>query len=212
MFEVYAWDRATNTHRQVTDRPNGTHSGTITPDGEHVWWFADSDGDEFGSWVSEPFAGRPVRRGAGDRGAGHRGGLPRRPRRRPRRHRGRRVSNDDGTTIFVARAGAPAEVVYRDEHDGGVAALSRDETLLAIEHSEHGDNRHPALRVLAVADGSTVAEKWDGKGKGLDAVGFSPVAGDQRLLVRHERRGREELLVWDVARGHRDRADHRPAR
>ncbi|MGB8996331.1 MAG: S9 family peptidase, partial [Pseudonocardiaceae bacterium] len=57
-WEAYAWDRATDTHRQVTDRPHGTHSATVTPDGEQVWWFADTDGDEFGSWVAEPFAGR----------------------------------------------------------------------------------------------------------------------------------------------------------
>jgi hypothetical protein len=197
VFEIYAWDRATDTHRQVTDRPNGTYNGTITPDGEHIWWFSDSDGDEFGSWVSEPFAGRPTREEPATAVPGSVPGYP------AGLGVGRTVtalgvSNDDGTTVFVTRGQAPAEVIYQNQHDGGVAALSRDETLVAIEHSEHGDNRHPALRVLDL-DGSTVAEKWDGEGKGLDAVGFSPVTGDQRLLVRHERRGREELLIWDAA-------------
>ena len=28
---------------------------------------------------------------------------------------------------------------------------------------------------------------------------FGPRPGDRRLLVGHERRGREELLIWDVA-------------
>src|SRR5205807_1282629 len=36
------------------------------------------------------------------------------------------------------------------------------------------------------------------RGIGLDALGFSPVAGEARLLVGHERRGKSELLVWDV--------------
>lgn len=198
VWEVYAWDRATGTHRQVTDRPNGTSYAAIGPDGAHIWWFADSDGDEFGSWVREPFAGRPADAEPGVAVPGSAPGYP------AGIEIGRRVSavgvsNDDGTTVFVARAGGVAEVVYRDEHDAGVTALSRDETLLAIAHSEHGDNRHPALRVLSVVDGAAVAEKWDGKGKGLDAIGFSPVEGDQRLLVLHERRGREELLVWDLA-------------
>ena len=198
VWEVYAWDRATDTRRQVTDRPNGTSYAAISPDGEYIWWFADSDGDEFGSWVREPFPGRPADSAPEAAVPGSDAGYP------AGIEIGRSVcavgvSNDDGTTVFLSRDHGPAEVVYRDPHDGGVAALSRDETLLAIAHSEHGDNRHPALRVLSVADGSTVAEKWDGKGKGLDAVGFSPVAGDQRLLVLHERRGREELLVWDVA-------------
>ncbi|GAA4437519.1 prolyl oligopeptidase family serine peptidase [Actinokineospora soli] len=198
VWEVYAWDRSTDTHRRVTDRPNGTLHATVSPDGEHVWWFDDTDGDEFGVWRREHFAGRP---------AGHEAeiGLPGVPAGYPAGLSlgedvcAAGVSDDDGTTIYLTRGHGDAEVIYRDEHDGGVAALSEDETLLAIAHSEHGDNRHPALRVLSVADGSTVAEKWDGKGKGLDGIAFSPVAGDQRLLVAHERRGREELLIWDVA-------------
>lgn len=200
VWEVYAWDRATDTRRQVTDRPNGTSYATISPDGEHLWWFADSDGDEFGNWVREPFAGRPAAGAPEGAVPGSDAGYP------AGIELGRSVSvvgvsNDDGTTIFLSRDNAPATVLYRDEHDGGVAALSRDETLLAIAHSEHGDNRHSALRVLSTADGSTVADKWDGPGKGLDAIGFSPVPGDQRVLVLHERRGREELLIWDVAAG-----------
>jgi acetyl esterase/lipase len=196
VFEIYAWDRATDTHRQVTDRPNGTYNSAISPDGETIWWFKDSDGDEFGSWVSESFAGRAH---DDEPAAAMPGSVPGYPAGLGigRSVTALGVSNDDGTTVFVARDDAPAQVIYRNEHDGGVSALSRDETLIAIEHSEHGDNRHPALRVLTL-DGRTVAEKWDGEGKGLDAIGFSPVPGDQRLLVRHERRGREELLVWDL--------------
>jgi dipeptidyl aminopeptidase/acylaminoacyl peptidase len=196
VFEIYAWDRITNTHRQVTNRPNGTHTGIISPDGERIWWFSDSDGDEFGSWVSEPFAGRPSdeKPSAAVPGSvpGYPAGLG-----VGRSVTALGVSNDDGTTVFISRDGAQAEVIYRNENDGGVSSLSRDETLVVIEHSEHGDNRHPALRVVTI-DGTTVAEKWDGEGKGLDAIGFSPVEGDQRLLVGHERRGRDELLVWDV--------------
>ena len=59
VVEQYAWDRATGTHRQVTDRPNGTLIGTISPDGETIWWFADTDGDEFGTWRTQPFEGGP---------------------------------------------------------------------------------------------------------------------------------------------------------
>jgi acetyl esterase/lipase len=197
VFEVYAWDRSTDTHRQVTDRPAGTFECAITPDGEDILWFADSDGDEFGAWVSEPFAGRPLddppRPAVPGSADGYPAGLA-----VGHTVTALGVSNDEGTTAFLRNGGGPATVLYRDEHDGRVAALSRDESLIALEHSEHGDNRHPALRVLDL-DGSTVAEKWDGRGKGLTALAFSPVPGDQRLLVRHERRGREELLVWDPA-------------
>ncbi|HEY3751693.1 MAG TPA: alpha/beta fold hydrolase [Pseudonocardiaceae bacterium] len=198
VWEVYAWDRATDTHRQVTDRPQGTSHATVSPDGKLIWWFDDTAGDEFGVWVSEPFAGKadgePVRPAVAGTHAGYPSGLA----------VGRQVvavgtDTDDGSTIWLAKDGGAAEVTYTSEHTAGVAGLSRDEQLLAIGHSEHGDSRHPALRVLATSDGHAVAEKWDGAGKGLEALSFAPVTGDTRLLVAHERRGKEELLVWDVA-------------
>src|SRR5215213_7976736 len=61
VVEQYAWDRSTGTQRQVTDRPNGTVDATISPDGQTVWWFADTDGDEFGIWRAQPFTGGPDR-------------------------------------------------------------------------------------------------------------------------------------------------------
>jgi dipeptidyl aminopeptidase/acylaminoacyl peptidase len=194
--EVYAWDRATDTHRRVTERPSGTRAYTQSPDGEWIWWFADSDGDEFGHWVREPFvnARTPAEPALPDVPDGYPAGLA----------IGRRlvavgVSTDDGTRIFLHRGEGPGEVVYTHREDAEVGALSEDETLLAIGHSEHGDSRHPAVRVLRTADASTLAEKSDGPGKGLTPLAFAPVAGDQRLLLLHERHGREELLLWDLA-------------
>jgi len=196
--EVYVWDRATDLHRQVTDRRAGTHIATLPPDGEAVWWFADTDGDEFGRWVVENFAGRPAGDDAIAALPGVEDGYP------AGLEIGRRLvaagtSADGGTRIWLADRGGPARVVYEHAEDAGVGALSDDETLLAISHSEHGDSRHPAVRVVRTGDGSGVAEKSDGPGRGLTPLAFAPVPGDQRLLLLHERHGREELLIWDVA-------------
>lgn len=193
VWEVYAWDRAADTRRQVTDRPNGTLRATISPDGEWIWWFNDTDGDEFGSWVREPFSGgRPAIRALAEVPDGYPAGL----------EIGHAivavgVSTDDGSALYAHRRGETVRF-YSSEHDADIAALSWDEQLLAISHSEHGDSRHPALRVLACDGFTTVAEKWDGEGKGLTALAFAPQAGDSRLLVQHERHGKEELLIWDV--------------
>ncbi|WP_033261659.1 S9 family peptidase [Amycolatopsis vancoresmycina] len=195
VWEVYAWNRATDEHRRVTDRPNGTLHATPSPDGEWIWWFDDTDGDEFGSWVREPFAateGSKPEKAVPDVHDGYQAGL----------EIGAKivavgVSTDDGSELF-ARIGGETRRFYSHPDDAGIAALSRDESLIAISHSEHGDSRHPALRVLTADGFEAVAEKWDGEGKGLSALEFSPLPGDQRLLVLHERRGREELLVWDV--------------
>lgn len=208
-WEIYAWDRSTGEHRQVTDRDGGTHTASIGPDGERLWWFADTDGDEYGRWVSEPFGGGgpvepavPPPDGDPDALTGYSAGL----------EIGDRVvalgiAADDGSRIWLSRGGKPAELVYAHAEDAGVGALSHDETLLAISHSEHGDSRHPALRVLDTRTGEALAELADGPGRGLMPLEFPELAGDARLLVGHERRGRDELLIWDVASGEQAELD-----
>jgi dipeptidyl aminopeptidase/acylaminoacyl peptidase len=194
VVEQYAWDRQTDEHRKVTDRPNGTLMGTLSPDGETIWWFADSDGDEFGVWMTQPFAGGEDAPAVPEVEPAYPAGL----------EVGRSLvaigrSTDDGSELWLAPAGGSARVVYRHADPASVDALTRDDELLVISHSEHGDPRYPALRVLRTADDEVVAEKWDGEGLGLHALEFGPLPDDRRLLVGHERRGREELLIWDVA-------------
>lgn len=63
-FEVFAWDGRRDAHRQVTDRPEGTGYRVppqVDPPGEHIWWWNDRKGDEFGTWTVERFDGRDRR-------------------------------------------------------------------------------------------------------------------------------------------------------
>ena len=195
-FELYAWDRAAGTTRQVTDRPNGTSDGALSPDGGTVWWFDDTDGDEFGCWRRQPFTGGADEDAAPGVPAGYSAGL----------ELGTALAlvgtaTDDGSAVHVVRPGGPPALLYASEHDADVAGLSADEELAVLEHSEHGDSRHRALRVVRTSDGTTVWERWDGEGLGLSAVGFSPVPGDRRLLAMHEREGRLLPFVVDPDTG-----------
>lgn len=201
-FELYAWDRDTGEQRQVTDRPNGTTDGTLTPDGEWIWWFSDTDGDEFGVWMRQPFGGGPDTPAAEGLDPSYPAGLA----------LGRdgtvvvgRSTDEDGSTIHLLRPGSSAPVeIYRHSESAGVGDLSHDSTLLVIEHTEHGDAMHSALRVVR-PDGSTVAELDDSEGGtkelGLSVLGFAPVDGDARLLIGHQRRGRWEPMIWDPLAG-----------
>ncbi|MFF4248169.1 S9 family peptidase [Streptomyces sp. NPDC001822] len=200
-YELYAWDRATGKQRQVTDRPNGTTDGVLTPDGRDVWWFADTDGDEFGVWMRQPFDGGADEVAAPGLEASYPAGLA----------IGRdgtavvgRSTDEDGTTVHLVRPGAEPVVIYRHRESAGVGDLSHDGDLIALEHTEHGDAMHSALRVVR-PDGSTVAELDDTEGGtkelGLAVLGFAPVAGDTRLLVGHQRRGRWEPMIWDPVAG-----------
>ncbi|MFJ1769582.1 S9 family peptidase [[Kitasatospora] papulosa] len=200
-YELYAWDRATGKQRQVTDRPNGTTDGVLTPDGRTVWWFADTDGDEFGVWMRQPFEGGPDEPATPGLEPSYPAGLA----------IGRdgtavvgRSTDEDGTTVHLVAPGAEPVVIYRHRESAGVGDLSHDGTLIALEHTEHGDAMHSALRVVR-PDGSTVAELDDTEGGtkelGLAVLGFAPVAGDTRLLVGHQRRGRWEPMIWDPVTG-----------
>ncbi|WP_406303839.1 prolyl oligopeptidase family serine peptidase [Streptomyces sp. NBC_00885] len=200
-YELYAWDRATGEQRQATDRPNGTTDGVLSPDGASIWWFSDTDGDEFGVWMRQPFGGGDDEPAAAGLRPSYPAGLA----------IGRdgtsvvgRSTDEDGTTIHVARKDAVPVEIYRHRESAGVGDLSHDGTLIAIEHTEHGDAMHSALRVVRL-DGSPVAELDDTKGGteelGLEVLGFAPVDGDTRLLIGHQRRGRWEPMIWDVASG-----------
>jgi dipeptidyl aminopeptidase/acylaminoacyl peptidase len=202
-YELYAWDRTTGKQRRATDRANGTTDGVLAPDGAWIWWFDDTDGDEFGVWRRQPFDGGPDTEAVPGLAASYPAGLA----------LGRdghtavvgRSTDEDGTTLHVVAPGSTAPVeIYRHRESAGVGDLSHDGTLIAIEHTEHGDAMHAALRVVRL-DGSTVAELDDTKGGtkelGLEVLGFAPVEGDGRLLVGHQRHGRWEPMVWDVTAG-----------
>ena len=204
-FELYRWDRSTDSTAQVTDRPAGTHIGAIDPSGEWIWWFDDADGNEFGIWRRQPFSPTeaaasgpdPAEIAAPGLAASYPSGLC-------LGESGLAIigqSTDDGASVYVVRPGHEPALLYAHQQDASVVALSRDGLLVALEHSEHGDSRHTALRVLQIDGGATVGDLWDGPGLGLEAVAFAPVAGDTRLIARHERLGRWVPFIWDVASG-----------
>ena len=189
-WELYTWDRATDEKRQLTERREGTLNGAIDPTGEHVYWFDDTDGDEFGRWVIQPFAGGAAQPAAAGLGRAYDAGL----------ELGKSVqvlgrAVEDSASIYVLRAGAEPQQIYHHAEQAWLGGLSADETLLCFHHSEHGDTRHPALRVVDLA-GHTVGEINDGPGLGLTSHGFSRVAGDERVLVMHERDDLSRPLLW----------------
>jgi dienelactone hydrolase len=199
VVELHSWTPGQAPIR-ATARREGTAHGSIDPSGTWLWWFDDLDGNEHGIWRRQLFGSCP---GDGveeacDLAPAYSAGLA----------LGRdglavvgRADDGYGTRIHALELGRPPRLVYEHSRDAGVGALSEDGTLLAIVHSEHGDSRHPAVRVLRLSDGSPVADLWDGQGRGLEVLGFSPLPGDPRLLLQHERHGLGELLLWNPVSG-----------
>lgn len=206
-FEIFAWERMRgasssqtpgDVHRQVTDRPEGTGyrvPARLDPTGEHLWWWNDRGGDEFGTWVVERFDGAE-RRDAAPLEPSYSSGLA----------LGRafavigRSTGEEGSTVFVVPRDDRPLRVYAHRESARVGHLSADEQLVLLAHSEHGDSRNPAVRAMDLS-GNAVADLWDGPGRGLQPGRWSPVPGDRRAIVHHERGGSRRPLVWDVATG-----------
>jgi pimeloyl-ACP methyl ester carboxylesterase len=207
VWQLHGWDLGTDGRRQVTDHPVGVLDGTPTLDGEGILWFQDETGDESGQWLVQPFHGGESRAFLENVPHGWNDGLAQAP--------GivvAAVSDRKGFAVHVSLDGAPARELHRSEasvqlgsaEEGGFlrGALSSDGALPCLQHAEHGDLIHPALRVVDPRTGDTVGELLDA-GMSLQAKCWSPRAGDQRLAFEHERDGDERPGIWDLATGER---------
>jgi pimeloyl-ACP methyl ester carboxylesterase len=207
IYQLHAWDRATGERRQITEEPVGLISGELTADGDWVVWHRDTTGDESGIWVAAPFTGGVAEPFAEGLPSGWNQGLG-----IGRRRVAAAISDRDGFGLYLAEAGGAAKVLTHSSESielggsnamiGGVdrGALSADEELLCIEHSEHGDLLHPALRVIHPQTGEAIADLRD-TGKALCAFAWSPIPGDARLAIGHERHGERAPAIWDIASG-----------
>jgi dienelactone hydrolase len=216
-FQAYAWDRTSGARARISDEHVGVGAdgATVSRDGSEVVWFADPTGDESGRWIAVPFAG-------GER----RDVLPGAPIGWPE---GLAVGRDiavgviadrDGFGVYVSEAGGPARRIHHDLDQVSFSAtdfhlegidivgLSADEALVCLEVAQDGDNIHRALLVLDPRAGSPVRELADGPGFGLGAFAWSPVQGDPRLLIGHERHDLTRPSIWNPVTG--ERADLAP--
>lgn len=204
VWQVHTWDVADGTRRQVTDHPVGVVTGSIAVSGDEVLWWQDETGAESGCWYAAPFAGgdaHPVLDGipAGwNEGFAQASGVV-----------AASVSDRDGFAVYVSIDGGPAKETIRSTDwlrvagaEGGFnrGGLSADGSLLCLQQSEDGDMLHPALRIVDPRTAAVVADLRD-EGKSLSSAAWSPVAGDGRLAVIHERLGDAATAVWEPETG-----------
>lgn len=199
-MQAYVWDRATGEHRQLSDAPGGTLFGALpAPDGETVWWFRDRRGSEFGQWWAQPFAGgeatTPDVPAGYPEGAAIGGDLV-----------ALAVAGDGIHRVHLVEADGTARVAHRSPEAVSVGSFSYDDSLVTIEHAEHGDSRNRAVRVLG-RDGSAVAELWDGPGRGVSASGWARASGDQRLIVLRDASGYRRPWLWSPLSGDLEELD-----
>jgi dipeptidyl aminopeptidase/acylaminoacyl peptidase len=205
VWQLHVADLDAGIRRRVTDHPVGVISAAWAPDGARICWWQDETGDESGRWYAQPFEGGESRLLFPELDRGWNEGIawvPGMLAASISRHDGFAVyvSEDDGVTVKeAARSTEHMRVAGRP---GGYnrGGLSADGTLLCVQHAEHGDEIHEALRVIDPRTGATVADLVD-EGKQLLSSAWSPTPGDRRLAVVHERSGVPQPALWDPVTG-----------
>jgi len=203
IWQVHTLDVASGQTRQVSDHPVGVTRGFVSAEGAEVVFWQEDTGDEIGRWLAQPWEGgdaEPYLDGVPlgwDEGLSQVQGVV-----------AAGVSDREGFAIYVAVEGGAATLIARSAEwlavagsygatMADVAGLSADGSLLALQHAEHGDLTHPALRIVDPRSGAVVAERGDGT-YAVEACAWSPVHGDRRLAVAHEESDRRATAIWDL--------------
>ncbi len=212
VWQAHVVDLSSGERRQVTDHPVGVIHAQMTPNGTHVAWFIDENGDESGRWWVEPFEGGdsgPLLTGVPDRGWNN--GLAQRD-----DVVAAAIGTQEEFALFISRGGARATKVWAgkdaislsgssgDVDQPYLAGLSADGGLVSVDHGEGTDEIHRALRVFDTRTGK-VAGDTAVPGVSIAGTCWSPVPGDQRLAYTHERFDFVRPAIWNLETGeHRD--------
>ena len=209
ILQAYAWDRVAGMQRRASAEPVGVVLAEVTHDGSEIAWFSDDTGDESGRWIAEPFHGGERRDLLPDAPVGWPEGIS------LGRTAVAAVLADRDAFSVVVRDAAGTRVLRTDVDAMGLgpgdlgfegtvlSGLSPDEEVVCITTAQDGDMLHPMLRLLRVADGREIATLADGPGLGVSPVAWSPVAGDRRLLIAHERDDLKRPALWEPRTGAR---------
>ncbi len=198
--QIYAWDTSSGELRQLTTRDCNTLVGWISPDGQHIYFLNDQQGNEQGHLTRVPFEGGEFEDVTPNmplytlRGVGFS---------RNSRWLAFDAVNADGFQLHVMPLGEHGELseprlIYRSEKEAWGALLSSDGKIAAMMSTARaGGRRHRSLLAIDTKDGHLVGEVWDGPEADIEIVTFSPLLQDERILAMTSRAGFRRPFIWN---------------
>ncbi|MCY3778781.1 MAG: prolyl oligopeptidase family serine peptidase [Chloroflexi bacterium] len=201
VYQLYAWDTASNQMNQLTDEAAGVFQGSISADGEHVYYLRDRRGDELGHYVRLPFSGGEpeditpdlpdyASHSFSESDSGN--------------ARGFAAVYDKGFHFIIhdRRHAMPVFTQTKQALSFG-PYLSQDAEIAIIASTEKTGSAEYALEAYDVSSGALIAELWDGPGSGTEFAGFSPLPGDMRFAGSSNAGGHHRPLIWNPQSGER---------
>ena len=203
-YELYAYDVSTNNLRQATSRPSGTAYGSISPDGTHIYYVDDKEGNETGHVVRVPFNG-------GKDPQDMTPGMPDYTLVDPSvdgigAHLGITIPGPTGFDSYIVDivGGQPKKerIINRSKksafgpvfsYDGKVSIVGSTERFGGLDYAMTSFDSGTGRKLLELADESSRVEPAE----------FAPTAGDHRVLAMSNRTGVMRPLIWDPEKGTR---------
>ncbi|MEX2225695.1 MAG: prolyl oligopeptidase family serine peptidase [Dehalococcoidia bacterium] len=204
VYQVYAWDVRTGDLRQLTFKPSGKPTASLSPDGRFVYYLDDEQGNELGHLVRAPFeGGEPIDL------------TPDLPQyalsataiSRDARTLAFTTATRDGFHTYVCPLSADCDVGERRPlfHTRRLMRglnLSNDGAVAVLGLTERSGSTDTDLVAIDTATGERIGELYD-EGATLAAVRFSRVPGDERLLCSTTRSNNIRPLIWNPRPGER---------
>ena len=202
VYQLYAWDTRTDCLTQLTHDRAGVPHGSISADGEYVYYLRDQDGDEIGHYVRLPFTGGETQDITPNLPAyasfdidecvsGQAIGFT--------------AADDAGFHIYLyLLEDMLAPVFSLTKHAMSMGPyMSHDAEIAVIASTEKTGVAEYALEAYDVKSGALIAELWDGAGSGTAVGGFSPLPGDMRFAGSSSAGGYHRPFIWNPVSGER---------
>lgn len=200
VYQLYAWDVLTGTLTPITNKEEGIIFGMISPDGNHVYYLNDEQGNEKGHYVRIPFEGGNLEDITPDI---------------PLYASWDFVINlantfiscilvtPDGFHLFTIdisqNIGTP-KLLYKSKKIMMKPCLSSRGNTCVIASTERMGMQHYSLMAFDTVTGELINELWK-SGSSLMPVAFSPVENDYQLLAATNETGSKRPFIWNPSTG-----------
>lgn len=205
VYQLYAWDVPTGDLRQLTDRPEGVLFGVLSPDGRHVYYLDDRQGNEIGHYVRMPFEGGALQDITPDlppysswsfdlSQAGNLIGFT--------------LADAGGYHVRSMNVGPDGELgtphrLYDSKSIVFGPTISHSGEVAVLASTERGGSLRFSLLAHDSSTDEQIGELTDGPETSVEVASFSPVPGDLRLLATTNRTGVKRPLIWNPSTGER---------
>jgi dienelactone hydrolase len=200
--QIYAWDVATGSLRQVTQHEGGLYYAYLDAAGRYIYYHEDTQGNEMGHFVRVPFEGGAPEDITPDLPPYAFFGL-----------QGSRANNllaliafnREGFMLYCMDIGpdgklSPPRKVYQEPSMIRAAFfspsfVSADGALVALGSSKRSGSLDYSLLVVDAHTSQPIGELWEEK-QSLEPLAFSPLAGDERILDTSNETGMKRPFLW----------------